>query len=91
MAPQIPETGPDFDRTRLIERPDGFYWQSTAGGREYGPFPSLVAAVEDMAATDNGNAADTLQEAEDAFGVAEWLDPDTGAPAEDSVPHIEDR
>lgn len=91
MAPQIPETGPDFDRTRLIERPDGFYWQSTDGGREYGPFPSLIAAMEDMAATDNGTAADTLQEAEDAFGVAEWIDPDTGAPAEDSVPHIEDR
>jgi hypothetical protein len=90
MTPQIPETGPDFDRTRLIERPDGFYWQSTDGGREYGPFASLIAAVEDMAVTDTGDDDTSLQEAEEAFGVAEWLDAETGAPAEDSVPRLED-
>ena len=31
-----------------------------------------------------------LQEAESEIGIAEWIDPDTGGPAEDSVPRIED-
>ena len=44
MPKVIPETPPDYDRTRILERPDGFYWQATDGGREYGPFASLDAA-----------------------------------------------
>ena len=28
MSKVIPETPPDYDKTRVIERPDGFYWQS---------------------------------------------------------------
>ena len=38
MTQPIPETTPDSDRTRVIERPDGFYWQAKDNGREYGPF-----------------------------------------------------
>jgi len=90
MPPKIPETGPEFDRTRVIERPDGFYWQSIDGGREYGPFPSLAEAMDDMAVSDVGDEATSLQEAEEAVGIADWLDADTGAPAEDFVPRIED-
>jgi hypothetical protein len=33
---------------------------------------------------------DTLQDAESEFGISEWIDPDTGGPAEDNVPRIED-
>jgi len=33
---------------------------------------------------------DTLQEAESELGISEWIDPDSGVPAEDSVPRIED-
>jgi hypothetical protein len=90
MAPQIPETGPDFDGTRIIERPDGFYWQSVGGGRDYGPFPTMVAAAEDMAFSDVDEEATSLQEAEEAVGIADWLDADTGAPAEGYAPRLED-
>jgi len=33
---------------------------------------------------------DGLREAEAELGISEWIDPDTGGPAEDSVPRIED-
>jgi hypothetical protein len=38
----IPQTTPEFDHTRIIERPSGFFWQETDGGREYGPFATLL-------------------------------------------------
>ena len=91
MPQVIPETAPDYDRTRIVERPDGVYWQSKDGGREYGPFATLLEAVQDMAA---GEAAsepgETLEEAEGEIGISDYLDPDTGQPAEDGVPRIED-
>jgi hypothetical protein len=51
MAMMIPETSPDYDRTRVIERPDGFYWQDMGSDRTYGPFASLWEAMEDMKIT----------------------------------------
>ncbi|MGH8721903.1 MAG: hypothetical protein ACREU4_07960, partial [Burkholderiales bacterium] len=48
MPKVIPETPPDYDRTRVIERPDGVYWQDKESGREYGPFTTLLEAVQDM-------------------------------------------
>ena len=30
----IPETPPDYDRTRITERPDGYYWREKGGKRE---------------------------------------------------------
>jgi hypothetical protein len=48
MATMIPETSPDYDRTRVIERPDGFYWQEKDTNETYGPFASLWEAIEDM-------------------------------------------
>lgn len=78
-------------RGRIIERPDGFYWQAKAGGEEYGPFVTLADAEADMQSSGNElEPGETLQEAESEIGVAEWIDPDTGDPAEDSVPRIED-
>jgi hypothetical protein len=92
MAQVIPETAPDYDRTRIVERPDGFYWQAQDGGREYGPFSTLLEAVQDMEA--GGGAVlepgETLEEAEGEIGISDYLDPDTGQPAEDGVPRIED-
>jgi hypothetical protein len=34
---------------------------------------------------------ESLAEAEAEIGIADWIDADTGTPAEESVPHIEDR
>jgi hypothetical protein len=76
----------------VMERPDGFYWRSVDSGDEYGPFETLAEAETDMlAGGDGGNLEATdLQEAESDLGVSEWIDPETGGPAEDSVPRIED-
>ena len=78
-------------RGRIIERPDGFYWQA-GGEEEYGPFPTRGEAEADMQSAGDGEFAppDTLQEAESELGISEWIDPDSGVPAEDSVPRIED-
>jgi hypothetical protein len=78
-------------RARIVERPDGFYWQSEDGKAQYGPFPSLTEAELDMQSGGNDlEPGESLQEAESELGIADWIDPDTGGPAEDSVPHIED-
>jgi hypothetical protein len=33
---------------------------------------------------------ETLAEAEEEIGISAWIDPDTGQPAEDSIPRTED-
>ena len=81
---------PKENAGRVIERPDGFYAQNAAG-EERGPFPTLGEAEAELISEDSEYAAsDTLQEAESEVGISEWIDPDTGGPAEDSVPRIED-
>jgi hypothetical protein len=81
-------------RDRVIERPDGFYWESKKKGESYGPFKTLAEAEADMlaggAAAAEDLEAEGLQEAESELGINEWIDPDTGGPAEDNVPRIED-
>ncbi len=94
MSPQtIPETPPEYDRTRIIERPDGFYWLDKATNAEYGPFETLIAAVEDMEykVDSDYEPAESLQEAEEEIGISGWIDPDTGLPAEDSSTHLSDQ
>ena len=85
MNISIPETSPDFDRTRVIERPDGFYWQDKLTGELYGPFATLLEAAQNMQDHDgNGfEEGESLEEAESEIGMADWLDPETGEPAED--------
>lgn len=77
----------------VIERPDGFYWEAKKG-EPHGPFTTLAEAEADMLSDGAGNeeveAAEGLQEAESELGINEWIDPDTGGPAEDNVPRIED-
>lgn len=92
MSQAIPDTGPEFDGTRIIERPDGFYWQTLSGNREFGPFPTLIEAVEDMRLLEDDEleVGESLLEAEDEIGIAGWVDPDTGELAEDYVPRLED-
>ena len=92
MTQVIPHTPPDHDRTRIVERPDGVYWQDKESGREYGPFATLLEAVQDMEA---GGAqvlepGESLEEAEDEIGISGYIDPETGDPAEDGTPRLED-
>src|SRR5690242_2252156 len=76
----------------VIERPDGFYVQAPSG-EESGPYATLAEAEAELLAaevTEPDIEAGDLQEAESDIGVNEWIDPETGGPAEDSVPRIED-
>lgn len=71
----------------VVDRPDGFYWRSSDGTREGGPFESPELARSDM----EGDAPDlgpveSLHEAESEIGVADWIDPETGEPAEGLAP-----
>ena len=70
----LPETPPDFDDGRVIERPDGFYWQSKRGGREYGPFGSLLEAAQDMQESGESSfePGETTEEAKAEIGIADW-------------------
>ncbi len=92
MAQVIPQTTPEYDQTRIIERPNGFYWQSTDGGTEYGPFATLLEAVQDMQSAEDGGPepGETLEEAEAELGLSDWVDPDTGGLAEEERPRIKD-
>lgn len=96
MSRTVPAGTPEDDRSRIVERPDGFYWHSEDRSKQYGPFPSLLEAVADMqvAGAEPGETAyepgETLAEAEDEIGISGWIDPDTGQPAEESIPRTED-
>lgn len=92
MTQIIPETQHDFDTTRIIERPDGFYWVNQDTEAQYGPFTSLLEAAQDMSYNDvtTSETVDSLHEVEEEIGINGWIDPDTGEPAEATITHIED-
>lgn len=92
MGHKVPPPPPEPDRARVIERPDGFYWQREDQSEEYGPFQTLPEAVAAMNSVNESDLEpdESLEQAEDEIGIAGWIDPDTGQPAEESVPHIED-
>ena len=77
----------------IVQRPDGYYWE-TESGELRGPFSTRAEAANDRlaggASGDEEFEVGPLQEAESDIGVSEWIDPDTGGPAEDHVPRIED-
>jgi hypothetical protein len=92
MTQIIPETPPDYDMTRIIERPDGFFWLEEETGEEFGPFDTLLEAVQDMEYNAEGapEPVETLEEAELELGLTDWVDADTGELAEDTQTRIED-
>ena len=85
-----PETTPEFDDARIIERPDGFYWQSTETGEESGPFKTMADAVENMDfnADSEFDVPDTLEEVEADLGVEGYIDPETGELEDPSLPRL---
>jgi hypothetical protein len=78
-------------KPNITHRPDGFYWQDE-DGVEYGPFATLLEAEQNMDAGGSGapEPGETLAEAESEIGIADYIDPETGAPAEESVPRLEE-
>ena len=92
MTRQIaPETDPDYAKKRVFERPDGFYWEYVESGATYGPFTTLLEAENDMQYSSEAQPepAENLEEAESEIGIADWIDPETGEPAEENVPRTE--
>lgn len=85
---------PDHDPARVVERPDGFYWQDELTGKFFGPFPTLLEAVQDMQEqSDSDNdfeEGESLEDAEAEIGMAGWIDPETGEPAEGSSTRLND-
>ena len=81
------------DSGALVQHPDGFYWLAPDGDQQFGPFTTAADALADMNtnADNDWEPGETLQEAEQELGVADWVDPDTGALAEQMHSHIEDR
>lgn len=85
--PPIP---PGYELARVVEQPDGFYWQDKLTDKFFGPFPSRLEALQDMQdRSDSDNDPDyeeggSLEDAEAEIGIANWIDPETGEPAEDS-------
>lgn len=86
MSKRIPATHSDDDLNRVIERPDGFYWQDKATDKLFGPFRSMIDAIQDMEYNDESDyePGETLEEAEAELGISDWIDPDTGLPGEES-------
>ena len=84
------ETPEEDEQTRLIERPDGYYWQSKLTEKLYGPFPTLIEAMEDMQYQEDSDYEEgaSLEEVEAVIGIADWVDPETGQLAEGSSPHL---
>ena len=76
-----------------IERPDGDDWQAPDGHQGGGPLESYELAQADRDAVGDEALApgETLQEAVHEIGTEEWIDAETGAPAEGaSPPHLRD-
>jgi hypothetical protein len=84
---------PQDESGRVLERPDGFYWQDAADGMLYGPFATRLAAMQDMQNEDDEGEfeeGESLEEAESEIGITGWIDPDTGMPAEETTPRFSD-
>jgi len=83
----------DSSQDAILLKPDGYYWLAPDGRQEFGPFESLELALADMNAGDDEapEPGETLQEAEIEIGIADWIDPETGEPAEGlSHPRLDD-
>jgi hypothetical protein len=86
MARTIPQTSLDYDNTSIVERPDGFYWQEKEGDKVFGPFATLLEAIQDMeySAESDYEPGETLEQAEEEIGISDWIDRETGQPGEES-------
>ena len=91
-AETISQATPDYEPARVIERPDGFYWQDEFTDRYFGPFPTLLEAVQDMQGQSDSEfeEGESLEDAEAEIGISSWIDPETGEPAEGLSPHLSD-
>jgi len=90
MTTSIPQT--QRNNTRVIERPDGFYWQDKITDELCGPFATLLEAMQDMQDQSDPDyeEGESLAEAGADIGMTGWVDPETGDVAEDLQLHLSD-
>jgi hypothetical protein len=84
-----PEAESGDRENRIVERGDGFHWIAPDGRQQFGPFESREVALANMideAEDEAPQPGETLPEAESEIGIADWIDPETGEPAEGSCP-----
>ena len=76
----------------VVQRPDGYYWIAEDGRGEVGPFESYELARADRdAGEETPEPGEGLPEAQHEIGINDWLDAETGEPAEgQSPPHFEE-
>lgn len=78
----------------IVARPDGYHWLTPDDKQEFGPFETIEQAQADIEAIDERAPVSdlTLQEAEREIGIADWIDAETGEPAEGACPpHLEEK
>jgi hypothetical protein len=84
----------EIELGELVHRPDGYYWLAADGSEELGPYTTMEEALAEVGgadADDDAEPGESLEEAEDEIGIADWIDPDTGEPAEGlSTPRLHD-
>lgn len=89
-AAVIEEHRPEGADRGIVSHPDGWYWVAAGGHQEFGPFESAEAARADRDRDEELGPALSLAEAEEAIGINDWIDPDTGEPAEGRhAPHLD--
>jgi hypothetical protein len=81
---EAPVEPTDDESSRVVARPDGFYWVADDGHQEFGPF---VTAMDALMALREGietglEPGETLQEAESEIGFVEPKLNDEGVPEE---------
>jgi hypothetical protein len=92
-AKVIAESPPAADTDAIAEHPDGYYWLGPDGDAEFGPFESRDAALadRDRYSEEAPGEGESVQEAEREIGIGDWIDAETGEPAEgQSPPHLEE-
>ena len=83
-------------RGQVVTRPDGYHWTTLDGIQEFGPFETFEAARADMDAdaadeVDVDAPSEALLEVEREIGISDWIDAETGEPAEgQSPPHLDE-
>lgn len=81
------------DSQALVHHPDGYYWLGAEGRLQIGPYATAeeaLAALHHAADEDDIEPEESLPEAEQALGQADWLDPETGGLAEATHTRLED-
>ena len=81
----------DVEPQEILDRPDGYYWSSPDGDEAFGPYETyeLAEAARDAVGDEAVAPSDALMEAEREIGIADWIDAETGEPAQgQSPPHF---